>query len=107
MPCLRWQADHYDRPKFRLAPHLVLTGFSEADMHYRFVVSRTLMEVFQSSGPAPQRAENLHLWSRKSLPSTGACYRALRRLPGRVLHSRRNRVLQDDHVPRCSNRERH
>jgi hypothetical protein len=35
------------------------------------------------------------LWPVKSLPSAGACYRALRRLPGQVLHLLEERVFQD------------
>jgi hypothetical protein len=35
------------------------------------------------------------LWPRESLPSAGACYRALRRLPGRVFHPLEERVFQD------------
>ena len=34
-----------------------------------------------------------------SLPSPGACYRALRRLPGQVLHLLEERVFQDAPCP--------
>jgi len=34
-------------------------------------------------------------WPATSLPSAGACYRALRRLPGQVLHLLEERVFQD------------
>src|SRR6202007_1219001 len=35
------------------------------------------------------------LWPVTSLPSAGACYRALRRLPGQDLHLLEERVFQD------------
>src|SRR5689334_5309845 len=40
------------------------------------------------------------LWPATSLPSAGACYRALRRLPGQDLHLLEERVFQDAPCPR-------
>src|SRR3954453_19288924 len=41
------------------------------------------------------------------LPSSGACYRALRRLPGQVLHLLEERVFQDAPWPQYNMRRRH
>ena len=49
--------------------------------------------------PALRQAFDAPLWSREFLPSTGACYRALRRLHGRVSHPQEDRVFQD--APYC------
>src|SRR5690349_18221443 len=42
------------------------------------------------------------LWPVASLPSAGACYRALRRLPGQDLHLLEERVFQDAPCPKCT-----
>src|ERR1700674_2522186 len=42
-----------------------------------------------------QRTSDAPLWPVASLPSAGACYRALRRLPGQDLHLLEERVFQD------------
>jgi hypothetical protein len=45
--------------------------------------------------PAVAQTCDAPLWPLVFLPSAGACYRALRRLPGRVLHPPEERVFQD------------
>src|SRR5580704_9509270 len=45
--------------------------------------------------PALAQAFDAPLWSVGSLLQTGACYRALRRLPGRIFHPLEQRVFQD------------
>ena len=45
--------------------------------------------------PSLSTAFDAPLWPATSLPSAGACYQALRRLPGRVLHPLEERVFQD------------
>jgi hypothetical protein len=45
--------------------------------------------------PALSQAFDAPLWPGESLPPTGACYRALRRLPGRISHPLEQHVFQD------------
>src|SRR5271166_3641537 len=45
--------------------------------------------------PALSQAFDAPLWLLGSLPTTGACYRALRRLPRRIFHPLEERVFQD------------
>jgi CRP-like cAMP-binding protein len=45
--------------------------------------------------PALSQAFDAPLWFGESLPPTGACYRALRRLPGRISHPLEQHVFQD------------
>src|SRR5579864_7419679 len=45
--------------------------------------------------PALSQAFDAPLWPSGSLLPAGACYRALRRLPGRISHPLEQRVLQD------------
>src|SRR5580692_6694312 len=45
--------------------------------------------------PSLATAFDAPLWPATSLPSAGACYRALRRLPGQDFHLLEERVFQD------------
>jgi len=54
--------------------------------------------------PSFSKALDAPLWPVASLPSAGACYRALRRLPGQVLSLLEERVFQD---ARCFNDRRY
>src|SRR5713101_8414479 len=52
--------------------------------------------------PALSQAFDAPLWPSGSLLPAGACYRALRRLPGRISHPLEQRVFQDAPCSDCS-----
>src|SRR5258708_7803644 len=54
--------------------------------------------------PDLSQAFDTPLWPPESLPTTGVCYRALRRLPGRISHPLEQRVFQDAPWPESSTR---
>src|SRR5215471_16840594 len=73
--------------RFRWSP----TGQEASSVHLRLRPASLL--------PSLATAFDAPLWPEASLPSAGACYRALRRLPGQVLHLLEERVFQDAPCP--------